>query len=221
MKAMDKEMLYKLSKETRLLRAAPDCHITNSGDLAQFMMVVVRGGIGVYVPETSRAGTLRHDMWGTVRQLLGQLVPRMQLVLNLWPSPACLSPKLITSSSNLEKKIKECLLDAREIIYEGEANLGCTEFTDIWGKPALITKGARLLAKLIALNEMNQRSTLTLLANSPLLWGFGADSECDSVRDDFHRIRMLLCSKAKMRTDDRLTTISNIFNCTGSSLQTE
>ncbi len=64
--------------------------------------------------------------------------------------------RLVKSVKQLEQQMAEAVRDARKIIEEAETVTGCIESTDIWGKPSVIVKGARLLARLITLVDANE-----------------------------------------------------------------
>lgn len=195
LRRLDPSTQLELCRDVRLLRAAPQTCITEEGKLSQHMLVVLRGAITVYLPPTSLAGTERHEMWGTVRQLLGQIVPRLQLTLSNWPSTPSLPSRLYARTKYVEKTVRECIQDANNILHDGDTVQLCTEYVDIWTKPSIIQKGARLLAKLLAL----------------------MDSSCE-CREQCTKVRTLLIARPQMQERKGMATIANTVDCIGDML---
>ena len=152
---LDPSTRLELCKDVRLLRAAPHACLVEEGQVSEHMLVVLRGAINVYLPQTSLASTDRHEMWCTVQQLLGQIIPRLQLTQTNWPSTPRLPAKLVVRSKLVEKTILGCIRDATDILHDGEEVQHCAEFVDIWTKPILIRKGTRLLAELQSLMHVS------------------------------------------------------------------
>jgi hypothetical protein len=159
------------------------------------MLLVLRGAINVYLPQTSLASTDRHEMWCTVQQLLGQIIPRLQLTQTNWPSTPRLPAKLVVRSKLVEKTILGCVRDATDILHDGEEVQHCAEFVDIWTKPILIRKGTRLLAELQSLMHVSQ--------------------EC---REQCIKLRALLIARPQLQENAGMSTIANMIDCIGDML---